>query len=175
MTYFFYIGTCLVLIILQTAVLPSIPGFSAFYDLLTLSVFYFGLFRPVREGFPMVFILGFTMDNFSGAPFGLYMTTYFWLYAGVKWITRFLRVGNIVLLPVLIGSGILIQNLIFFGTIVTAGSWSRFHLGVLKTGGLQILWAVTTGPVLLLLFHRFHQLWDRWIHGLVAEREGSND
>jgi hypothetical protein len=175
MNYIFYIGCCLVLVILQTAVLPSIPGFSAFYDLSILSVFYFGLFRPLREGLPMIFALGFTMDNLSGAPFGLYMTTYFWLYAGVKWITRFLRVGNIILLPVLLVGGILVQNLIFLGTITAYGSWPHFNLGVVKTGVFQILWAVTTGPVLLVLFHQFHQRWDRWILALVAKREGSTD
>ena len=37
----------------------------------------------------VVLFLGFIMDNLSGGPFGLYLTTYFWLYVGVKGITTF--------------------------------------------------------------------------------------
>jgi len=175
MIYLFYICFCLLLIIFQTVILPFIPGFRSFYDLLTLFILYLGLFRPLRQSLPVVFVLGFIMDNLSGAPFGLYTTTYFWLFLGVSWMTRFLQVRHSILLPLLVGAGVLIQNLIFLGTIISAGGWPRFQKAVLMTGVVQLLWAITTGPVLLLMFNRIHQQWDQWVPRLVSEPESQSE
>ncbi|MBW1962960.1 MAG: hypothetical protein JRH18_15615 [Deltaproteobacteria bacterium] len=175
MTYFFYSCICLVLVVVQTAILPVIPGGGEFYDLLALFVFYLSIFRSVREGLPVVFAIGFTMDNLSGAPFGLYMTTYFWLFVIVKWITGFLRVRNVILLPVLMGCGTIIQSLIFLGPITSTESWPWLQVVVIKTGVVQVLWAVTTGPILLLLLSRLHQQWDQLMMGIMAQREGQSE
>jgi len=94
MSYFFNISACLFLVILQTTVMPYLPLLEKFYDLLIPFIVYLGLSRPVRESLPFVLFLGFIMDNLSGGPFGLYLTTYFWLYVGVKGITMFIQVGN---------------------------------------------------------------------------------
>ncbi len=94
MSYFFNSSVCLFLVILQTTVMPNLPLLDSFYDLLIPFVVFLGLFRPVRESLPFVFFLGFIMDNLSGSPFGLYLTAYFWLFIGVKGITKLLQVGN---------------------------------------------------------------------------------
>ena len=91
MTYLLYSVTCLILLLAQTVILPDIPGLVIYYDLVLLFVFYLSLFRPIRESLPIVLILGFIMDNLSGAPFGVYFTTYFWIYFGIRWVTCFLR------------------------------------------------------------------------------------
>jgi rod shape-determining protein MreD len=175
MIYVFHTCLSLVLIVFQTAILPTIPGFRVFYDLLTIHVFYLGLFRPMRESLPVLFVLGFAMDNLSGAPFGLYTTTYFWLFVGVKWITRFLNVRNLILLPILIGISALIQNLIFLGTMTSAGNLPRFHFDLIKIGGMQILWAVTTGPMLLLMFDAMQRQWNRMLLKMRSGRESQSE
>jgi cell shape-determining protein MreD len=175
MTYLFYSVTCLVLLLVQTVILPGIAGLVIYYDLVLLFVFYLSLFRPIRESLPVVLVLGFIMDNLSGATFGVYLTTYFWLFFGVRWVTCFLRVRNIVLLPLLIASGILIKNLIFITTIAAKVNWTEFHLDVLKTVGYQLLWAVITGPVFLVLFNRIHMKWDQWIEALYADPDGQTE
>ena len=172
MTYLLYSIICFILLLAQTVVLPDIPGVKAFYDLELIFVFYLSLYRPLRESLPLVLILGFVMDNFSGAPFGLYLTTYFWLFFGVRWVTYFLRVRNIVLLPLLIASGILLKNAIFLSTIAVNINWTEFHLDILKMVGYQLFWAVITGPVLLMAFSRIHYRWDLWMLKLFEEKDG---
>ena len=85
-----YIGISIILVILQTTVLPNIPLAGQFYDLLIPMLVYLALFRPAHESLPFVFFLGLLMDNLSGTPFGLYLTTYFWLYIGVKMAAGYL-------------------------------------------------------------------------------------
>ena len=63
MNYCFYIAVCLFLIILQTTLLPFIPFLENVYDLLIAFVIYLGLYRPIREGLILVFLLGFLVDN----------------------------------------------------------------------------------------------------------------
>jgi len=75
MSYFFNIATCLVLVILQTTVMPSLSLPGRFYDLMIPFVVYLGLSRPVREGLLFVCLIGFIMDNLSGSPFGLYLAS----------------------------------------------------------------------------------------------------
>ena len=82
MNYLFNISACLFLVILQTTIIPYLPLLDKFYDLLIPFIVYLGLSRPVRESLPFVLFLGFIMDNLSGGPFGLYLTTYFWLFVG---------------------------------------------------------------------------------------------
>jgi len=175
MSYLFYTIVCFILLLIQTVILPDIPGGMAFYDLELIFVFYLSMYRPLRESLPLVLILGFVMDNFSGAPFGLYLTTYFWLFFGVRWVTYFLRVRNVVLLPLLIASGILIKNAIFISTIAMSLNWTEFHLDILRMVGYRLLWAMITGPVLLIVFSRFHYRWDHWMFELFGQKDGKSE
>ena len=175
MTYIFYGFLCLLLIVIQTVILPEVSGTQGAYDLLMIFAFYLSLFRSVREGLPVILIIGFIMDNLSGAPFGLYLTTYFWIYVGVGWITSFLRIRNIILLPLLIASGILMKNFLFIGTALQSVNWPQFHVDVLSGIVYQLLWAVITGPVLLILFSRIHYRWDIWTLNIFTDRNGQSE
>ncbi len=122
MSYFFNIGACLFLVILQTTIMPYLPLLDKFYDLLIPFIVYLSLFRPVRESLPFVLFLGFIMDNLSGGPFGLYLTTYFWLYVGVKGITMFIQVGNrLLIIALIVANGVLFENLILLGAVCHFG------------------------------------------------------
>jgi rod shape-determining protein MreD len=112
------------------------------------------------------------MDTLSGGPFGLYIATYGWIYFGVIWMRRFMRVGNQLLLPAVMAVGILIQNIISIGTVTMLIPESQMPARVLRMVTVQILWAVTTGPLLLVLFNHGHQRWDQWTAELFAERNG---
>lgn len=175
MIYLFYSIICIILVLMQTVVLPNIPGFHVFYDLGLVFVFYLSLYRQVRESLPFVLIFGFVMDNLSGAPFGIYLTVYFWLYFGLKWMTCFLRVRNIVLLPLVIALGMVFKNAIFIATIAIELNWAEFHLDILRMIGYQLLWAILTGPILLVSVFRIHSRWDLWMMTLFEEKDGSPD
>jgi rod shape-determining protein MreD len=148
MSYFFNISTSLFLVILQTTVMPHLPLLNSFYDPLIPFIVFLGLSRPVRESLPFVFFLGFIMDNLSGTPFGLYLTAYFWLFVGVKGITRLLQVGNrLFIIMLIVASGVLIENLIFLGTLTILGPDKQLAGNAAKTVTIQVLWAIWTGPI----------------------------
>ena len=69
-----------------------------------------------------------------------------------RWILSFLHVGDSVLLPFVVAVGVLLQNLIFIGTIATLETNSRFYSAAVNTVTVQVLWAIITGPILLLFF-----------------------
>ena len=169
MNYCFYVGVCLFLILLQTTILPFIPLLQSIYDLLIPFVIYLGLYRPIREGLIFVFILGFPMDNLSGSPFGLYLTTYCWLFIGVKWITTLFQVGNRVLISVVVAAGVLVGNAIFISSF-TIEPDTRLPENAIQTVFIQFLWALVTGPLMLMIFRYGQNYLDDLTAGLLARR-----
>jgi rod shape-determining protein MreD len=159
MKYGIFIGTCLSLIILQTTILPYSNVFSGIYDLLIPFVVFICIYLPLRESLPFVLILGLIMDNLSGSPFGLYLTFYFWLLVGVRWIITFLRVGNKFLLSLVAVVAVLIENILIIGTFSLSGSDWQLPADVIKNIALQFFWAMATAPLfifcLLTLLKRF--------------------
>jgi len=148
MSYFFNISVCLFLVILQTTVMPYLPLLDSFYDLLIPFVVFLGLSRSVRESLPFVFFLGFIMDNLSGSPFGLYLTAYFWLFIGVKGITKLLQVKNrLFIITMIVAAGVLIENLVFLGTLTILGPDQQLSGNAARTVTIQVLWAIWTGPI----------------------------
>ena len=174
MSYCFNIGICLVLVILQTTVMPYLSLLDRFYDLLIPFIVYLGLSRPLREGLLFVFFLGFIMDNLSGSPFGLYLTTYFWLFIGVKGITQLLQVGRrVFIITFLVASGVLAENLIFLGSFAIFSPEQQFAGDAVKIVAVQILWALLTGAVFLVIFQNMHNWLDVGFRALYA-RKGEN-
>ena len=152
MIYCAYIGISIALVIFQTTVLPQIPLIGQLYDLLIPLLIYLTLFRPSHESLPFVFFLGLLMDNLSGTPFGLYLTTYFWIYFGVKMVASYLRVGNRILLALIVCGGVLMQNILIVGSaLITDSAWLP-PAEMLTMIVNQLLWALVTGPLILLSF-----------------------
>lgn len=151
MSYFFNISVCLFLVILQTTVMPDLPLLDSFYDLLIPVIVFLGLSRPVRESLPFVFFLGFIMDNLSGSPFGVYLTSYFWVFIAVKGVTQLLQVGNrLFIITLIVAGGVLLENLIFLGTLTILGPDQQLAGNAVKTVTIQILWAIWTGAIFLM-------------------------
>ena len=168
MSYFFNIGGSLFLVILQTTVMPYLPLLDKFYDLLIPFIIYLSLSRPVRESLPFVF-LGFIMDNLSGGPFGLYLTTYFWLYVGVKGITMFIQVGKrLLIIALIVAGGVLFENLISLGAFALLGSRQQFAGDALEIVTIQVLWAIFTGSLFLLFFRNAQSRLGAGFKGIYA-------
>ncbi|MFC1858461.1 hypothetical protein ACFL9U_10635 [Thermodesulfobacteriota bacterium] len=162
MTICLYIFHCLWLIILQAAVLPHFSSLSGFYDLLLTLIIYLGLSRSVRDSVPVIFFAGFVMDNLSGGPFGVYLTTYFWMFATIKWLIKYFQAHNRALWLLIVAIGVLVENLIFFvpRAILQAEDWVPiFSMNILMP---QFFWAILTGPLFLLFFSHFDQAWETW-------------
>ena len=63
MTILFYILVSLCLVIVKTTLIPALPMFNKFYDLLIPIIIYLSLFRPLREGIPIILFFGVIMDS----------------------------------------------------------------------------------------------------------------
>ncbi len=171
MTYLYYLIVCLGITVLQTTIFPNFSFFENFYDLLIPFVLYVGLYRSFIEGLPVVLFFGFVMDSFSGAPFGFYIILYFWFYLGIRWLIQFLHAGNVILLPFVIALGVIMENTGFFCIVIMLGkntdglSGDAAHIIV-----FQALWAILTGPIILMLISFIHKKWEAWVSGLSTER-----
>lgn len=170
MTYCLHIFIGLCLIVIQTTVMPHIPLFARFYDLLAPFVIYLSIYRPVREGMVVVLVFGFFMDIISGGPFGLYLTAYVWLFIGVRWAITFLHVGDSLLLPIVVAAGVLMENLVFIGTSAMFEQSSRISETMVSTIIVQVLWAIFTGPLFLMLFNTSHRRWDLWVKEIFVKK-----
>jgi len=163
MIYCFHVGICLCLVLFQTTVMPYFHLFDKFYDLLSPFVIYLSLFQSFRQSIPVILFFGFVMDSLSGGPFGIFLTTYFWLFIGVRWMITFLHVGDRLLLPFVVVAGVLLQNCIFIGTIAMSKPGTQSLSAVISMVTVQVLWAVFTCPIFLMFFYYFH---GKWINGL---------
>ena len=172
MSYFFNISVCLFLVILQTTVMPNLPLLDSFYDLLIPFVVFLGLSRPIRESLPFIFFLGFIMDNLSGSPFGLYLTAYFWLFIGVKGITRLLQVGNrLFIIALIVAAGVLLENLIFLGTLTILGPDQQLAGNAAQTVTIQVLWAIWTGPIVFMVLGDLQKRLDTGFKAVYARKD----
>jgi cell shape-determining protein MreD len=111
------------------------------------------------------------MDNLSGGPFGLYLTTYFWLLIGVKGITLILQVGNrLFIMTLIVAAGVLMENLIFLGTFAVFGPEQQFAGDAVTIVTIQVLWAALTGSLFLIIFRNTHNRLDAGFRELYARK-----
>ena len=97
------------------------------------------------------------MDNLSGGPFGLYVTTYFWFFIGVIGITKLIQVGNrLFIITLIVAAGVLAENLIFLGTFAIFSPDHQFSGDAAKIITIQVLWAIFTGSLFLVIFRNAH-------------------
>jgi rod shape-determining protein MreD len=149
--------------------MPYLPLLDKFYDLLIPFIVYLSLSRPVRESLPFILFLGFIMDNLSGGPFGLYLTTYFWLYVGVRGITMFIQVGNrLLIIALIVAGGVLFENLISLGAFALLGSRQQFAGDAPEIVTIQVLWAIFTGSLFLLFFRNAQSRLGAGFKGIYA-------
>ncbi|MBT8331929.1 MAG: rod shape-determining protein MreD [Deltaproteobacteria bacterium] len=164
MRYGFYISICLFLLILQTTILPYIPVVQGMYDLLIPFVIFISICLPIRESLPFALALGLIMDNLSGSPFGMYLTFYLWLFIGVRFIIKFLRVSNKFFLSLVVIFAVLVQNILMIAIFAFFGPVRQLPVDAIVVVTQQFLWALATGPVFLLsllaLAKRLNIQWD---------------
>jgi len=162
MTILFYILVSLCLVLIKTTLIPALPLFDKFYDLLIPIIIYLSLFRSIREGIPIILFFGIIMDSLCGGPPGLYLTTYIWLYACMRWLSQFLHTGNMVLAALAVAMGVVFECMVLLGYMVILASGAIIPTDAAKTVFLQTIWALTTGPVILIIIDRAQKQLDIW-------------
>ncbi len=163
MTYCFYLATGLLLVIIQTTIKPYFPVLlSDLYDLLIPFVLYLAIFRSPGESILVVLFFGLIMDNFTGGPFGFYVSAYFWLFVGIKAIMKIFQLKNTFILLFIVAFGVLAENLMFIGVHLAFKPNVPFPIESARPLIAQVLWAVATGAVLLMLIKFIHNGVEQW-------------
>ncbi|MCF8068165.1 MAG: hypothetical protein K9L30_06235 [Desulfobacterales bacterium] len=164
----FYILAGLFLVVIQTTIVPFIPVPFQCYNLVTPFIIYVSLFRPLREGVAVVLLLGLLMDNLSGAPFGIYLTVYFWILVGGTFLINFFHAGNRLFLQLAFVAGIALENIVFLGTMAILSPKSFIPAQALHVAVSQLIWAILTSPIVLNIFIRCRSRWDSIFSGSAA-------
>jgi hypothetical protein len=161
MAYLFYLITSIILIIVQTSVFPLIAPQIIFYDLMLLFVIYLATYKGLKEGFPTILIISIVMDSLSGAPVGLYLTCYIWIFFGVRWLSGFLDSGSFILLPVAVAGGVFLENLFF--VLPFFAEETKFYVTAVAIYRVvvNVLCAVITGPFIILVLHTVQERWEK--------------
>ena len=172
MTYLLHALMGLILIVFQTAVRPQIGFLEGIYDVLIAYILFVGLFRPLKEALALVLVCGFVMDSLSGGPFGLFLTTYFWVVLITRQTTRFLHPDNLVLRFFIVAFGVIVQNGVYMGLAVVLEDLALAPAPIKQTATTQLLWALGTGFILVTVFRQCHRLWDNFL-GTYFVREAA--
>lgn len=145
------------LVVLQTTLLAKPLFHHAIYDLLLPVVIALRIHVSLKRGVFIVLVVGYMMDLVSGGQFGLYMTTYLWVFVGVKLASDYITIGETLALSVLLVACVLFENLILlvFSLGTGGGSLSVGHMA--KPVFFQMALAAVTGPGVLTLLARMHQ------------------
>jgi hypothetical protein len=138
-------------------------------------VVYLSLFRSARESLLAIFCAGFVMDQLSSGPFGLYLTAYLWLFIGIRWLGRYLRLDNTVLLPLLVVGGVLLENVVMLSSIGLLSPGAQFPKGALPTMMVQLVWALTTGTFLLTFAVYVQQRLEKWYLARIEDSGGEDE
>ncbi len=169
MTILFYMLVSICLVIVKTTLIPGVPLFEKFYDLLIPIVIYLGFFRSIKEGIPIILFFGMIMDSLSGGPLGLYLATYIWLYAGSRWLSQYLHTGNLMLLAVAVACGVVFEIFILLGHMLLLAPNASIPADTVQTIVLQILWALFTGPIILTIIAWAQKKLDLWRLKIFAD------
>jgi cell shape-determining protein MreD len=153
MSFCFCLLAGIFLILLQTTLLPEMLTARIFCDLLTPMVIHISVYRPLREGVPLILFLGIGMDSLSGGPPGLYISLYVWLYLAMGYLKQYLHVGNLILLSLVAICAVGLESLAFFGLIGLQSPVSQIWLVAVHSFLRQMVFAVFTAPVILVGLH----------------------
>lgn len=153
MKFFFFIMLSLVLIIAQTSIFPGFSFFSQSFDLLIVNVIYLSLISSNPCMILVVILLGTIMDSLSGAPFGIYISVYVWIFISVQGMKIFVHPGSIVLLPIVSSMAVLIENLFLLFSFFVRNGKNAVSAQDFVFMVKQIMWAFVFIPLLIVIIH----------------------
>jgi rod shape-determining protein MreD len=147
MNHFVLFAVSLFMVICQTTLIPHLAFVRHFFDLLLAVVIYLAAFRRLHEALPFTLFLGVLMDNLSGGPFGLYLTSYVWLFIGTRAAATVVRAENPLMIVLMLIGAVAAQNALFFAVLGAAGPADLAGFAA-RVVAEQIGWVLLIGPFL---------------------------
>ncbi|MDL2329420.1 hypothetical protein LJC71_06730 [Desulfosarcina sp. OttesenSCG-928-A07] len=128
------------------------------YDLMGPYAVYLAIRQRHEHAVPVIVLGGIIMDGLSGGIFGMYLSIYLWMYAGVRQVIKYFHAENILIVMILIFLCVSFESAaIAFSVLVLTpviGPAER----LLPIVGKQVFWGTVTGPFLLFLLVRCDRL-----------------
>ena len=157
MSFVFHMMLCVVFVVLQTVIFPASQVFYSFFDLFIPVIIYLGLFGSLRESVPVLVVLGMVMDSMSGAPFGVYLSCYGWLFVIVFWFKGFLHIHSYALLSLIVFLGVLLENIMLLLVAnVVVGEWQILQK-ITRELFVQLSTAAILGPFIILYTKKLYE------------------
>lgn len=169
MTVLFYILVSLCLVVVKTTLIPGVSLFEKFYDLLIPIIIYLSFYRRKLEGIPIVLFFGFIMDGLCGGPMGLYLSIYIWLYVCMRNISQFVHTGSFVLLTFAVAIGVIFEIAILLLYMAFLATNASIPEDTVQTVVMQFLWALFTGPLILVIIGWAQKRLDIWRSRIFAD------
>lgn len=170
MHFLIYFIASLLIITIQTTLLPVFPRLFAQYDLLIPFVAFLTLFRSSVGRLPAILISGSLMDLFTGGSVAVHLITYLLVLAGFRNATVYFHFDERVLFQIVIVLSVLVENLIFW-MVISVQEWTvqfSFHSAVIVL--TQFALALVSGPLFYGLFHSIFMKIDHFIAGGLKEK-----
>ena len=168
MNYFVFFACSLFMVICQTTILPRLSFVGYFFDLLLPLVIYLAAFRRLPEALPLTLFLGVLMDSLSAGPFGLYLTSYVWLFIGTRAAATVVRAENPLMLVLILIGAVAVQNALFFAVLGASGRGDLAGFAV-RVMAEQIGWVLLVGPFLAWGMRSAHRRVSRRVRTSAAE------
>lgn len=112
------------------------------------------LFRSRMETYIVIIGGGILMNMLSGAPLGVYIIAYIWIFLLLKNITVYLHLHGSLLFTLFVIIGVMIEQLIFGLFYIIQTSSMNLSLYDLRIIFLQVLIAGVTSPTFFIIFKK---------------------
>ena len=166
MHFFVYLVFSVLLVCLQTTVLPVFPKFFAQFDLLVPFDRFSHTVQIQRAGImPVILIAGSLMDLLSGGSGGVYIITYLMIFAGFRNTPGYFHFKNQVLFQIVLLLAVLLENVVF--NLVLSFQTQAVHLSFNagRVLAVALFWALIGGPFFYGLFNVVFNEVDQLITG----------
>jgi rod shape-determining protein MreD len=160
MAYSFNAFCIFTFLLFQTSVAPKLGIMGELFDLMIVFIVYEAVYRPIKEGFVFIILMGILTDSMSSSPFGLYLTLYFWLFISIRWILKYLHAGNFVLIPFIFVGAIIAENLLIAAVMAVFDKTFHSIPEIFQLTMRQLMWGLVFGPMLIWFIKNLHFKWE---------------
>lgn len=169
MNALFFILFTLLLIVIQTIILPSTSFFIQSFDLMIINVLFVCLVSSHYITILAIIILGIIMDSLSGIPFGFHLFSYLWIYIIVAIFRQFFFQKSIIFLTIIGVVSIAIQHGLLLFTIFVGTSGKtviEFDYSLLMR---QIFWGFFTIPPSIWFLEYIYNKWKKGTRSFIRQ------
>ena len=170
MHFLVYFIFSVLLLCIQTTLLPAFPRLFAQYDFLIPFVAYLTLFRSSIGILPVILLSGCLMDLLSGGFIGIYLSAYILILICFRNATIYFHFKNSTLFQLVVIFSVLIENIIFALVIFLQAFTVDFSFYSSRVVMTHLLWALVSSPLIYYMFDFVFNEIDKLITGGLREK-----